>query len=104
MCNRINIIVVLIVFFCLDRFLRREKDIAETKLDIVQAESKTVRQQLERVQRSLEEANDTIREERENSQVTPRRSVMSFSCVICCEITYFRGNVIFQKMCDFFDA
>ncbi|KAL3869712.1 hypothetical protein ACJMK2_042363 [Sinanodonta woodiana] len=52
------------------KFLRREKDIAESKLEVVQTEANRLQQKAELAEKHLEEANKVIAEERERSQVS----------------------------------
>ncbi|KAK3607529.1 hypothetical protein CHS0354_025782 [Potamilus streckersoni] len=52
------------------KFLRREKEIAESKLEVVQTEANRLQQKAELVEKHLEEANKIIAEERERSQVS----------------------------------
>lgn len=53
----------------MSRFLRREKDIAETKLEVIQSEANRLKQQRETLERQLRETNAALAEERERSQV-----------------------------------
>ncbi|CAL1544987.1 unnamed protein product [Lymnaea stagnalis] len=51
------------------RYLRREKDIAETKLQVVDSECKGVKQRFAHMERQVEESNKALAEERQKSQV-----------------------------------
>ena len=51
------------------RFLRKEKDIAESKLEVIQAEMVRFKQRNELLHKELEDVNKTLTEEREQSQV-----------------------------------
>ncbi|KAH9490602.1 hypothetical protein Btru_033804, partial [Bulinus truncatus] len=51
------------------KFLRREKEIAETKLQVVDTECARVKQRLTHLEKQVEEANKTLAEERKNTQV-----------------------------------
>lgn len=53
----------------MSRFLRREKEIAETKLEVIQSEANRLKQQRETLERQLRETNAALAEERERSQV-----------------------------------
>ncbi|XP_064604367.1 nucleoprotein TPR-like [Liolophura sinensis] len=52
------------------RFLRREKEIAETKLEVIQSEANRLKQQRETLERQLRETNAVLTEERERSQIS----------------------------------
>ncbi|XP_059140232.1 nucleoprotein TPR-like isoform X2 [Physella acuta] len=51
------------------KFLRREKEIAETKFQVVQTECNRVNQKLVHVEKQLEESNKALASERQNAQV-----------------------------------
>ncbi|XP_025109062.1 nucleoprotein TPR-like isoform X2 [Pomacea canaliculata] len=51
------------------RFLRREKEIAETKLQVIESSSNRMKQTVESLERQLEEANVALSEERQHSQM-----------------------------------
>ena len=51
------------------RFLRREKEIAEARFEVAQAESTRLRQQFDHMQKQLDETTKTLTEEREKVQV-----------------------------------
>ena len=51
------------------RFLRREKEIAESRYDVISAESSRLKHQLENAQQQLQAARKQLQEEREKSQV-----------------------------------
>lgn len=62
----------LICFFlslCDHRFLRREKEIAEAKLQVVDTECIRVKQRFAHLEKQLEETNKVLSEERKNTQV-----------------------------------
>ena len=54
---------------CFLRFLRKEKEIAEARLEVTQAESLRVKQRTEHLERQVEELNRALTEERQNAQV-----------------------------------
>ena len=58
---------LLILLF--SRFLRKEKEIAEAKLGVVQAESTRFKQRMESLERQVTQGNQALAEERERSQV-----------------------------------
>ena len=51
------------------RFLRREKEIAETKLDVVESSSTRLQQRVTLLERQLEETKQSLSEERQQNQV-----------------------------------
>lgn len=51
------------------RFIRREKEIAETKFEVAQVESLRYRQRVELLERELQELQDSLNAEREKVQV-----------------------------------
>lgn len=53
--------------FC--RFLRKEKEIAQSKLEIVQTECNNVKHRYKRLQKELEEARKTLTEQQIEAQV-----------------------------------
>ncbi len=56
---------------CIDfRFLRKEKEIAEAQVELIQAESSRYRQQTDYLEKQLQEANKSLAEERQQSQVS----------------------------------
>ncbi|XP_067679171.1 nucleoprotein TPR-like isoform X3 [Haliotis asinina] len=57
------------------RFLRRDKEIAETKLEVAQAETTRVNQRFAHLERQLDYANKTLTEERTRSQVSVQTAV-----------------------------
>ncbi|KAL5021860.1 hypothetical protein ScPMuIL_001015 [Solemya velum] len=57
------------------RFLRKEKEIAETKLEIVQTECERVKNRFSLMEKQLEVANTTLNEERETSQISVQTAV-----------------------------
>jgi nucleoprotein TPR len=54
------------------RFLRREKQISETKCEVSEAESVRYRQRYEHLEKQLEETRQALTEERERCQMTAR--------------------------------
>ncbi|XP_077991395.1 nucleoprotein TPR-like [Glandiceps talaboti] len=54
------------------RFIRREKDIAEAKCEVAQAESIRHKQKCEHLEKQLEETHGNLQEERERSQVSAK--------------------------------
>ncbi|XP_071164585.1 nucleoprotein TPR-like isoform X1 [Mytilus edulis] len=52
------------------KFLRKEKDIAESRLDVVQAETARIKQRNELLHREIEDINKVLAEEREQSQAS----------------------------------
>ncbi|KAK3089218.1 hypothetical protein FSP39_001828 [Pinctada imbricata] len=50
------------------RFLRREKEIAESRLEVIQAESNTFKQRYERIEKELQEVTKTLTEEQVKAQ------------------------------------
>ncbi|XP_052073511.1 nucleoprotein TPR-like isoform X6 [Mytilus californianus] len=52
------------------KFLRKEKDIAESRLDVVQAETARIKQRNELLHREIEDINKLLAEEREQSQAS----------------------------------
>ncbi|XP_048255424.1 nucleoprotein TPR-like isoform X4 [Haliotis rufescens] len=57
------------------RFLRRDKEIAETKLEVAQAETTRVNQRFSHLEKQLDYANKTLTEERTRSQVSVQTAV-----------------------------
>lgn len=55
------------MYFC--RFIRREKEIAETRFEVAQVESLRYRQRVELLERELQELQDSLNAEREKVQV-----------------------------------
>lgn len=51
------------------RFIRREKEIAETRFEVAQVESLRYRQRVELLERELQELQDSLNAEREKVQV-----------------------------------
>ena len=51
------------------RFIRREKEIAETRFEVAQVESLRYRQRVELLERELQELQDSLSAEREKVQV-----------------------------------
>uniref|UniRef100_A0A670YV32 Nucleoprotein TPR n=1 Tax=Pseudonaja textilis TaxID=8673 RepID=A0A670YV32_PSETE len=54
------------------RFIRREKEIAETRFEVAQVESLRYRQQVEHLERELHELQQSLNAEREKVQVTAK--------------------------------
>nr|XP_056701605.1 nucleoprotein TPR [Euleptes europaea] len=54
------------------RFIRREKEIAETKFEVAQVESLRYRQRVEHLERELQEFQESLNAEREKVQVTAK--------------------------------
>ncbi|XP_070555151.1 nucleoprotein TPR-like [Ptychodera flava] len=54
------------------RFMRRDRDIAETKCEVAHAESVRHKQKCDYLERELDETKKNLQEERERSQVTAR--------------------------------
>ncbi|XP_062836814.1 nucleoprotein TPR isoform X2 [Anolis carolinensis] len=54
------------------RFIRREKEIAETRFEVAQVESLRYRQRVEHLERELQELQQSLNAEREKVQVTAR--------------------------------
>lgn len=52
------------------RYVRREKEIAETKCDLAVSESARFKRKCEHLSQQLQEAEETLRQERERTQVT----------------------------------
>ena len=59
------------------RFLRREKDIAETRAELAQSESLRLRQKCDHLERQYEEAHRNLTGERERTQVSERSQSQS---------------------------
>jgi len=51
------------------RYIRKEKMIAEGKLDVIETECSRLRQRCEALERQLEASNQQLAEEREQAQV-----------------------------------
>ena len=51
------------------RYVRREKEIAETKCDLAVSESARFKQKCEQLSQQLQEAEETLQQERERTQV-----------------------------------
>ena len=70
---------ILMLMMCVQviKFVRKEKEVAVAKLEVVQAESERLKHQVTTTQRQLEEAKQTITTEREKAQV---RTVGSCHC------------------------
>lgn len=51
------------------RYLRKEKDIAEGKLDVVETECSRLKNRCDALERQLESANKQLADEREQAQV-----------------------------------
>uniref|UniRef100_A0A8D0GEX5 Nucleoprotein TPR n=1 Tax=Sphenodon punctatus TaxID=8508 RepID=A0A8D0GEX5_SPHPU len=54
------------------RFIRREKEIAETRFEVAQVESLRYRQRVEHLERELQELQDCLNAEREKVQITAK--------------------------------
>nr|XP_013799993.1 PREDICTED: nucleoprotein TPR [Apteryx mantelli mantelli] len=54
------------------RFIRREKEIAETRFEVAQVESLRYRQRVEHLERELQELQDSLNAEREKVQITAK--------------------------------
>ncbi|XP_077188778.1 nucleoprotein TPR isoform X2 [Paroedura picta] len=54
------------------RFIRREKEIAETRFEVAQVESLRYRQRVEHLEREIQELQESLNAEREKVQVTAR--------------------------------
>ncbi|XP_053106846.1 nucleoprotein TPR isoform X4 [Hemicordylus capensis] len=54
------------------RFIRREKEIAETRFEVAQVESLRYRQRVEHLERELQELQESLNAEREKVQVTAK--------------------------------
>ncbi|KAM4722857.1 nucleoprotein TPR [Rhinophrynus dorsalis] len=54
------------------RFVRREKEIAETKFEVAQVECLRYRQRIEHMEREMQELQDSLNAEREKVQVTAK--------------------------------
>ncbi|XP_059710541.1 nucleoprotein TPR isoform X5 [Haemorhous mexicanus] len=54
------------------RFIRREKEISETRFEVAQVESLRYRQRVEHLERELQELQDSLNAEREKVQVTAK--------------------------------
>uniref|UniRef100_G1MQY3 Nucleoprotein TPR n=2 Tax=Meleagris gallopavo TaxID=9103 RepID=G1MQY3_MELGA len=54
------------------KFIRREKEIAETRFEVAQVESLRFRQRVEHLERELQEVQDSLNAEREKVQVTAK--------------------------------
>ncbi|XP_067846585.1 translocated promoter region b, nuclear basket protein isoform X3 [Heptranchias perlo] len=54
------------------RFVRREREIAETRFEVAQVESLRYRQRVENLERELKEVQDSLNSEREKVQVTAK--------------------------------
>lgn len=52
------------------RYVRREKEIAETKCDLAVSESARFKQKCEQLSQQLQEAEENLRQERDRTQVT----------------------------------
>ncbi len=57
------------IYFSSHRFLRREKEIAESQFEVAQAESTRLQQKCEHMEKQLEEAQQNLSGEREKAQV-----------------------------------
>ena len=62
-------IQMLHISVCTFRFLRKEKEIAEARLEIVQAESNRYKYQTEQLTKQLDEAVEGLTKERQIAQV-----------------------------------
>lgn len=60
---------VMCCLFSYCRFIRREKEIAETRFEVAQVESLRYRQRVEHLERELQELQDSLNAEREKVQV-----------------------------------
>ena len=58
--------------FFLTRFIRKEKEIAETKSEMVQSESVRYQQRLEFVEKQLKEAEASLDKERQRSKMSAK--------------------------------
>uniref|UniRef100_A0A8C0G428 Nucleoprotein TPR n=1 Tax=Chelonoidis abingdonii TaxID=106734 RepID=A0A8C0G428_CHEAB len=54
------------------RFIRREKEIAETRFEVAQVESLRYRQRVDHLERELQELHDSLNAEREKVQITAK--------------------------------
>ena len=61
------------------RFLRKEKEIALSKLEIVQTESNSVKHRYERQQKELEEVKQNLTEQQIKAQVCVEQTWLSSS-------------------------
>lgn len=70
-CSNLSCIFIGVMFCsCSDcRFIRREKEIAETRFEVAQVESLRYRQRVEHLERELQELQDSLNAEREKVQV-----------------------------------
>ena len=57
---------MLVVHF---RFLRKKKDIAEARLEVIQAEANRFKQQNDYLDKQLQDTNKSLTEERDQAQV-----------------------------------
>lgn len=64
------------------RFLRKEKEIAQSKLEIVQTECNNVKHRYERQQKELEEARRTLMEQQVKAQVTSAVDAVTYRTAI----------------------
>lgn len=64
------------------RYVRREKEIAETKCDLAVSESARFKQKCEQLSQQLQEAEETLRQERERTQVMGGGALMVVGGVI----------------------
>lgn len=55
--------------FCLPRFVRREKEIAESRFEVAQGESLRYRLRVEHLERELKEVQDSLSATKERMQV-----------------------------------
>lgn len=69
----------MLYIFILFRFIRREKEIAETRFEVAQVESLRYRQRVEYLERELQELQDSLNAEREKVQVWLDIIVYDFS-------------------------
>ena len=69
------------------RYLRREKEIAEARFEVAQAESTRLRQQFEQVQKQLSETTTALTEEREKIEVYIT-SIVQCSKRYCTELQF----------------
>ena len=72
--------IILVMHLYYHRFLRREKEIAESRFEVSQAESIRLTQKCEQVEKQLEEAQENLSGERARAQV---RGIYLFIYLFC---------------------
>lgn len=76
---------VMTIVIC--RYLRKEKEIAEARLEMVQAEANRKNQQNVYLEKQLNDTSKALSEEREQAQVGGIRLKITWNCIVCPEHT-----------------